>query len=29
MMKKLDKHKKLWHDINAEVQIPGEGKTLC
>jgi Holliday junction resolvase RusA-like endonuclease len=29
MIKKLDKHRKLWHDINAEVQISGEGKTLC
>jgi len=29
MIKKLDKHKKLWQNINAETQIPGEGRTLC
>ena len=29
MLKKLDKHKKLWQNINAETQIPGEGRTLC
>lgn len=29
MLKKLDKHKKLWQNINAETHIPGEGRTLC
>jgi len=29
MIKKLDKHKKLWQNINAESHIPGEGRTLC
>lgn len=29
MMKKLDKHKKMWHNISAETPISGEGKTLC
>lgn len=26
LLKKLDKHKKLWQNINAECPLPGEGK---
>lgn len=29
MLKKLDKHKKLWQNINAISNVPGEGRTLC
>lgn len=28
-LKKLEKHKSFWHDLEAESKISGEGKSLC